>query len=280
MTPNVLMFHDGALVRPVSRMWWESDRSPVPVASGTATVTAHTTAHTMGPWTELVAATAADADCVRVTVTGVGVSGVNTATLVDVGVGAAGAEVAVAAGVPVGGASATSTQPIAFDLPVYVPAGTRIAARIQSVVTGGKTASVTVTVTSSARPALAGASVDVLGASTATSSGVALTTAGAWVEVVASSPRAYRAVGLVPSINSGAVPATVNSTLSVGIGAAGAEVVLASIRLVRSSAEVCYRSWVDLTSLQGAYIPAGTRIALRDSDGGAGCAGTLIGVPA
>lgn len=275
---GALWVHDGTQVRPVHKRWWEA--APQTVQPGSAvTVTAHSSAHTKGAWTELIDSTQALCDCIRLQVSNIGVNATNTATLIDVALGAAGAEVPVASNVAVGGAHSTVPYAIVFDLPVKVPAGSRVSARIQSVVTGGKAATVQASLCASPTPAAAPTSVDVLGTSTSTSAGTSLTSAATWVEVVASSARAYQALVLVPSVSASNVTAA-TAYLQAGVGAAGAEVQVGQVRWARTGAELAFTQIWTPGCVVPAWIPAGSRISLRDSAGGAGVAGTLIGVPA
>lgn len=276
---GMLHIHDGTRVRLVQGLWFEGKPAPAMIAQAATVVTASSSAHKKGAWTEIIAASPSDAGCLRVRASVVGSAGVNTATLVDVAVGAAGAEVAIASNVAVGGAHSTVPYAITFDLPVYVPAGSRISARIQSVVTGGKTATIAAYLMATPWPTMSPAAVDTIGGSPASSEGIPVTSAGTWVEAVASSARSYRAVGVVPSLHTSIAATALNAVLSVGVGAAGAEVEVAALWVNRGATEMCHSSPVQTDSLTGVWIPAGSRIAVRDSLGGAGAGATVIGVP-
>ena len=270
------MYHDGTAPRLVSRQPWEGQS--VVVATAEVVVTASATPHTMGAWTEVHASTSGVADLLRVVVQSIGVSASARAALVDVGVGAVGAEVVVAAGVAVGSA-ATGPPWLWFDLPIQVPAGTRIAARLQGQ-QASQTATVRVTAMCSPWPSLAPTSLDVLGTSPATSLGTSVSSAGTWVQVVASSARAYRALQVLPSLATNAATAAF-ATLDVGVGAVGAEVVAGTNRVYRHAGELCYRDYLGLglPSCGAVHVPAGSRIAVRDSLGGSGAGACVIGVP-
>jgi hypothetical protein len=110
------------------------------------TVTAGGTAHTKGSWTVLISSTSFDAFGIWIGIDGIHVSAAATAYLVDIGVGPAGQERVIVPNLNVWGADATAAglNPHIFWFPVYIPAGSRIVARSQSV-TASKTCRVMVT---------------------------------------------------------------------------------------------------------------------------------------
>jgi len=263
---------------------WYSLNPNVLASTGLATVTADATAHVKGAWSEIIASTAQDVSFLFVVASGVGATTVLTSTLVDIGVGGSGSEVAVASNMSIGGAIGTG---VFISLPIFVPAGSRIAARIQSVVTGGKTASIRVDAYSVGNVTLVPKSVDVLGADTATSAGTAMSGAsGTYVEIVASSSQKYAALGIVPAINSGTI-ASINVTYTVAVGSAGNEIDVGSI-LASYAATELVSSVGQESFVFPAKVPAGSRISLKHNiPGPAGgvndparyCA-VVVGVPA
>jgi hypothetical protein len=120
---------------------YESNLPATPSAITTGTAVTHNgVAHTKNAtWTELIAATAFDCELILVTVYANNVANGNSSTLLDIGIGAAAAETAIipdiAAGfvntVDVGGGGRTS------PFPLYIPSGSRLSARTQSVRTTG-----------------------------------------------------------------------------------------------------------------------------------------------
>jgi len=102
-----------------------------------ATVTADgTTAHTKGAYAELIASTAYDAFGITVAIAGLGTAAsTNTRSLVDIAVGAASSEVNIIPNLICGQAgqwASASFGPATYFFPLYIPAGTRLSARIQS----------------------------------------------------------------------------------------------------------------------------------------------------
>lgn len=238
--------------------------SPLPISTWTAftTVTASSTAHTKGAWVELIASTSAASDCLQIAVQGVATGNTNTATLLDIGIGAAGAETAVVQNVAIGGASAfslTDERSFRVSVPVYIPSGSRISARIQSVVTLGKTAQISVRLGAGNNPAGTSTSAITLGTSTATSAGTALPAGTAWTQFVASTSAAYSAITILPSISNVSMTSGVRQ-IELGIGAAGAETAIVQAEFATSTSEAV---GIVYTQLPVDNIPAGTRLSIR-----------------
>jgi hypothetical protein len=244
---------------------WFEDMSQVPINdSGDITVTADTAAHTKGAWVELVASTSANASFLIVEVAGIVSSGVDTATLVDIGTGASGAETAIIPDVAVGSAnnSNASLCTLTFSVPIKVASGTRLSARIQSLVTGGKTATVRVFTFDMGDYAYAPTAVDVIGTSTATSAGTAMSGAsGTWVQITASTANAYKAVVMVPSASAGAI-GNIRVEYRLGTGASGSEISRGSIFATYNASEAV-GLLARTSSLITAAIPSGTRLSVR-----------------
>jgi len=259
--------------------WFEDNDFTVVNESSAVTVTANSSAHTKGAWAELVASASGNASMIYVRVGGIVSSGANTATLLDIGVGAAGSESAIIANVAVGGAIATGPGgALYFVVPIKIAAGSRVSARIQSLVTGGKTASVLVRLIDTGDYAQAPTSVDVIGTSTATSEGTEVTAANTYAELIASTSRAYRALAFVPSIGD-STTAIVIADYTVARGASGSEVDLQKITAGYGNDE-SVRS-IDFP-LIAAPIASGTRLSVKVSGPTANFsnyASCLIGIP-
>lgn len=247
-------------------LWYEGARGRLLDVSAATTVTANTSAHTKGAWTEVIASTSANASMLGVWVYGIGVATVNTATLIDFATGASGSESAFVSDIAVGAASTLGSgnlnAGVLFHLPIKLASGTRISARIQSVVTGGKTATVQLFVIDAGDYANSPTSLDTIATSTATSDGTELSGAsGTWNQAIASTTRAYRAVVVVPS-SSNATNAGLVINFDVGVGASGSEVAFGTARVQYNTNEACWTVRPE-TSLFGRNIPAGSRLAVR-----------------
>lgn len=102
-----------------------------------ATVTADaTTAHTVGAWAQLSAATTYDAYGVTVSIANLGTAAsTNTRSLVNIAIGAAASEQTIIPNLICGQAGAwnsSSIGPVMYHFPIRIPQGTRIAANLQS----------------------------------------------------------------------------------------------------------------------------------------------------
>jgi hypothetical protein len=243
---------------------WYEDGSPAIVnTSSTVTLTANSSAHTKGSWSQVIASTSGNVSLLYVSVGGVAIAG-DSATLLDLGTGASGSEVAFASNIAVGGATFSGgLAGVIIPIPVKIASGTRIAARIQSVVTGGKTATVQIFAFDAGDYATTPATVDVIGTDTATSKGTDFTgSSGTWVQATSSTSRAYRAVALVLSTHDASISNIANGVYEIGVGASGSEVTFGWMRHTFTADE---RSGLALPfiSLFGRNIPAGSRLAVK-----------------
>lgn len=229
---------------------------PAGATAANVNVVCNTSAHTKGAWTELIASTTADADLLLI-VCGAASSGVNSASLLDIGIGASGSETALCENIAVGGMNGGSPFPII----ARVPSGSRISARAQSVVTGGRTLAVGVFLQNTNSYTIAPTSVPVLGSSTATSLGTNVNSTN--TEIIASLDRTYSSFIVVPSVNTSSLGNS-TQTFTLCVGAAGEEVDVGSIEMVFSSAENVLVRNGSYCLINGPF-GAGTRIAGRFS---------------
>ena len=170
---------------------WFAEFGPLIDSNSVGTVvTADSTPHTKGSWTQLVASTSAEINCLVVTIVAVALNATDTASLLDIGVGASGSESAVAENIAVGGAgvSIPAAHSIHFVLPVKIAAGSRIAARLQSLV-GSRSGTVTVNGYNFGATQAIPTTLDVLGTNTATSEGTALAASNTWTQIVSSTAK-------------------------------------------------------------------------------------------
>jgi hypothetical protein len=239
--------------------WYQTRQAVLVNASSGASLTANTSAHTKGSWTQVIASTAAQGSWLSVLCTGFNTAATNTASLIDIAIGASGSEVAVISNVSVGGATGLN-----FSFPVQIPSGSRLSARIQSVVTGGKTGTVNLYVLDAGDYSLSPSSVDVIGTSTADSQGTSFSGAsGTWVESIASTSQRYRAVSFVPSIHDADVAANTNSIADIGVGASGSEVTFGNYRFTTNANEFIATAEPRGLDPFGRDIPAGSRLAVK-----------------
>lgn len=245
--------------------WFEESTSTL-VSSGSATATGSSTAHVKGSWAQIIASTSANATALIVSVYDIGANGVNTAVLLDIGFGASGSETVKIADIAVGGAAATSTVPfggLSFVVPFQVPSGTRIAARIQGVVTS-ETAAVFIQAVSTDDYTLAPTSVDTIGTNTANSEGLGMSGAsGTWVQATASTSNAYRGIVIIPSLAATTGITSLDTRFDVGVGASASEAQFGFVNVRYVSNETVTTGILAATSVLGKKIAAGSRLAVR-----------------
>jgi len=245
-------------------------------AVAAVSVSPNATANTKGEWVEVIASTSVAADVIRLIATGTGTSSAGNGALFDVGVGSSGAETVLVANVAV----AYHCGPI--EIPIAVAAGTRLAVRWQSSRTSAGAATVGIRLLANpANTVRSAATIDTIGADTATSAGVSLAgTSNVWVEVTASTARAYRGVVVCPTSLDGGLAAGNFLAVDVGVGSSGAETAhLASAVYVTQGSETI--TLTEGSTYMPVDIPAGSRIAARYIENGANnFSVVLLGVPA
>jgi len=244
--------------------WFEESASTL-VSSGTATATGSSTAHVKGSWAQVIASTSANATALIVSVYDIGANGVNTAALLDIGFGASGSESVKIADIAVGGANASAVPfgGLSFVVPLQVPSGTRIAARIQGVVTS-ETASVFIQAVSTGDYTLAPTALDTIGTNTANSEGTGMSGAsGTWVQVTSSTANAYRGVVIIPSLAATVGITSLDTRFDVAVGASGSESQFGFVNVRYISNETVTTGLLAATSVVGKSIASGSRLSVR-----------------
>lgn len=263
--------------------WFEDTAITLVNKPNNLTLTADTTAHTKGAWTQIIASTSANASLLLLNIGSIATTATNTASLVDIATGASGSETAVISNIAVGGAAiiGSNITGCCVAIPLKIPSGTRLSARMQSVVTGGKTGVLACAILDAGDYSTAPTSVDVIGSDTATSQGVSFSgSSGSWTEAIASTSQAYRAVAAVFSMHSNDIATFNTTTMEIGVGASGSEVSFGSTRVLYQNSESAALA-DPFISLWGRNIPAGSRLAVKHNlTANPGRYGfTLIGIP-
>lgn len=250
------------------------DAASVTAAPGVV-VTLPATAGTKSGWVEVTAATLGDVIEVELITVGTTSSGNNSATLVDLGIGPSGSEVVLVADIPAGFTNTTGSGiPGMVRIPACIPAGTRVAVRASSQRTSNNI-NVPVLFNYGARVpggVFPGQEFDTYGAQAASANGVEVTpnattnVNGAWVELTAATARDHRGFLLLSQGWGGTVAGAISMNahgfvLELGAGGAGSEVVLGSVHIRTSTAEVRQGPWPSWPIWRA--IPAGTRLAAR-----------------
>lgn len=240
------------------KLWYENNRQIITNDSSIVVVTAGSAANTKGAWTELIASSSRNASLIYLNVAATATSGVNTATLIDIAIGASGSETIIAENIAVG-----SAQPIQLSFPYKIPAGSRISVRNQSVVTGGKTQNITCILMDAGDYDISPTSVDSIGGNTANSQGISFSgSSGTWVQAIASTSRAYKAVCLILSGHSNNMLSLSNLLYSIGIGSHGNEIEFGTSRHGFTNSEAS-TSQFPFNHLFSYNIPAGSRLAVK-----------------
>lgn len=251
--------------------WFTTLRNLDPFQSGAnfTTITASSTAHTKGSWTQIVASTSAETALIALTVTDAQINAGECSVLLDLATGAAGSETAIMENAAVGGATipsfgtARGSSGIVLPLPVRVASGSRLSVRIQSNVASRTCRVVHALMQLPGRQTLP-ASVDILGASVATSRGTALSGAsGSWTQIVASSSQRYRALYAVPSCI-GTDLLSISPVLEIGYGPAGSEISVGkqAVSFLNTEAASHFVS-IGMNLPIACDVPAGSRIAVK-----------------
>lgn len=182
-------------------------------------------AHTKGAWVEIVASTAFDYHFVGITIDQTGVSAQLNNALVDVGVGAAGSESVVVPDLAMGGSQNLSysgdVTAKAF-MPLYIPAGSRVAARIQSFAAASNSR-ITLVALNSPGASSPSSLLNLSGNGTTDSEALYNPSNLVFQEVVASCPTALQGLVITAQPGTNNIGFT-DFRASIGIGASGVEV--------------------------------------------------------
>lgn len=185
--------------RPGSSLWAHNLAATVSTSTSGTTITASGSINTKGSWTQLYSSTAANV--VGMTLCPLANTTASSAVtmLIDIGIGGAGSEVVKIPNLIIHNQVGNSTIG-ASHIPIFIPKGTRIAARCQSN-TASKTASLICLLEYEGdHPAYwAAAGVETIGADTTTSTGLLLTTGAgstfsSWTNIGSTTTRVLHAI--------------------------------------------------------------------------------------
>jgi hypothetical protein len=233
--------------------------------TGAVTVTASATVNTKGAWVQCFAATAVDSAGLVMQPDDVQVSATNTSTLMDIGVGAPGSEQVVVPNINIGGWGHGAM----FQAPLFIPAGSRVAVRIQSVIASK---ALPLRLNLIPTPVLADACqwCEAWGIDTANSKGLTLTTpttAGvktAWQQISAGITRDTSVIAWSLA-NAGSNISANKGGFDIGYGPSGSEVPLMQDARWEQLGTEQFRPCQFVVPCN---LPAGTRLAVRwDSTG-------------
>lgn len=240
-------------------------------------VTASGTAHTKGAWVQLTASTTRQST-LSLTIGDTFASSADSSCLLDIGIGGAGSETVVLSNLEIGylGTQSGATE---FLLPLRIPPGVRVAARIQAA-----TASKVVYFAAAGwggRPEAGAQSCSLatpIGVSMGTSRGTTITssatagTPGSWAQLTASTSTPTHELLLRVGGNGVTSMSNMSGRVDVGIGESGSEVVLFGANIALSGGPIVSHPQTSglVIPWAGIHIPAGTRIAARFTNSGSG----------
>lgn len=237
-------------------------------------------ANAKGAYIQLLAATAFP--YTSVTLQGVASGGGGQTYLIDLAVGGAGSEQVIVPNVLLDSARSIFSAALNITIPVAIPAGVRVSARVQEA-GGAGTRTVEVTLIGrnggvNAPPAAIGDAVN-YGADTVNTNGVlvdsgaTLNVYGSWTDITASTSRAHNGLQIVLGTNK-QTGVLVDSQyyFQLGIGGTG-NAVAANLGEFLSATDSAINRMLIADALFNQQIPAGTRVAMRSKCVVSGAAG-------
>ena len=218
----------------------------------------------LGSWVQLIAAATYSAEgfyleCGWPTATVVG-------TLLDIGIGGAGSEEVILQNVSQASKSTGGSHKSEY-MPLRIPQGVRVAARMRQNGTQPCTLGMSVTLVAKGFGGERGfGSTDSIAAVTGSSRGTSIdpgstiNTKGGWVELVAASSNAYKHILVCVDPNNNTAATIASSLIDIGIGGAGSEqVIIPNIFRATDDFEIFGPCWFGFP----VNIAAGQRIAAR-----------------
>lgn len=219
-----------------------------------------------GAYAQVAAATGFSYSSITLCMYGTGGGG--DCYLVDIAIGPSGAEQVIVPNVLLDSMRGIPHGQVSITLPVAIPAGVRIAARVQEVTGGTRNVQLSVIGRAGGFNASPSAAGDVVtyGANTATTNGVLIDQGsvvnvfGSWAEMTPATTRAHNVLAIVLGTNQTSTASSAEFNLQLAIGDSGAELVVAEWRTVLNGGVT--RFGVNVFDI-AASMPAGTRLSLR-----------------
>lgn len=223
-------------------------------------------------WTQLIASTSFDTHLILVHLSGSDAGSTNTSTLIDIGIGAAASESVLIPDLLAGycpSASAAGGFPRHIILPLYIPAGSRLSARSQSVRTAGSTRVWVELLGGPRNPGWwCGEQVIAYGITAASSIGTNVTQGGSSAEgswtAIGTTSQDHKAVCLmVQGSNTDTVMQSAGQNWDVGIDTSSTSILGENFLTRTQTSETLgyYGLWLPIYS----NIPSGTALAVRGS---------------
>lgn len=205
---------------------YEANFSGRPATSWGTTVTADSTAHTLGVKAELIASTSFNAQVVAITIHSTFTAATATDCLANIYTGGGGSEVVLIPNLLAGWSNifTADTNPKKYVFPIFIPAGTRLTADLQALQTTPKTASIMIELFGGLKNFWTGTGVEALGVTTANSRGATITpgtaSEGSFADI-GTSTKIYRYVHPMVQGNLADTAITGGGILGIDIGTGG-----------------------------------------------------------
>lgn len=245
----------------------------------TVSVATSASAHTKGSWVEVIASTSAEADLLTLYYAGTNASSGNGLALADIGIGVAGAETVLVENIQVGNSPARTSH----DIPINVPAGSRLSVRWQAA-RASATAATFGLMPQTIDGFTAPSTIDTIGANTGTSGGVVLTSSNnVYTQITAAAAQDYQGFVVTAGCSNTAMNAGV-TVFDLGVGASGSEVpYLSNHPWNQTASEEMLVNFPLGSTYISVDVEAGTRVSARLITSQASYTGynvVLLGVPA
>jgi hypothetical protein len=226
-----------------------------------------------GAWAQVFSSTAANITHIYISNLTTNWASNDGSMLLDIGIGASGSETAIMSNVALGGYAS------ALSFPIAIPAGSRVAARVQGLRTS-YSQYINFAASATSDYSRFPSSIDAIGVNTSTLKGVALSGAsGTYTEITSATAKDYEQFVIIPSCNS-TTNGGLNGTLTLAYGSAGSEVDVGSVGIASNTSQNNVSLSNTVSVLNGRFAPAGTRLSIKHNlSSTSGYAVSLIGIP-
>lgn len=239
-------------------------------SSGT-TLAANATANVYGSFSELIASTGIFARRIMLEIADASGAG---ALAIDIAIGASGSEVVIAEAVHAQMDGAGRNNAMSYVLPISVPAGVRVSARLKSEF-GGRTVKVVARGVAGDDQVTSFQGMSYLGFRYTPTNGYSAHTKGAWAQLIASTARQYKALHVAWAALDFVASGTTSALMDLGVGAASSEVVLADNLLATGLVGGLF-GWQN--ALIEGSVSAASRLSFRGQVSVAGNASRFLGM--
>lgn len=240
-------------------------------ASSGTTLTANATANVYGSFSELIASTGIFSRRIMLEIADASGTG---ALAIDIAVGASGSEVVIAEAIHARMDGDGRNNSMSYALPISVPAGVRVSARLKSE-TGGRTVKVVAHGVAGDGLTSSFQGMTYLGSGYTPTNGYSANTKGAWAQLIASTARQYKALHVTWAALDFVAAGTTSALLDLAVGAASSEVVLVENLLATGKVGGLF-GWHN-AMIEG-VVPSASRLSFRGQVSVSGNAARFLGM--